>query len=78
MTSIEIALKHIFFEQRMKVSRFCDLNDPFELGCHDAGDRVARQRSKAFAQTANEKFGLICFSDVSFQPSHLFNGLRTA
>lgn len=62
MTSIEIALKHIFFEQSMKVSRFRDLNDPFELGCHDAGDRVARQRSKAFAQTANDKFGLICFS----------------
>lgn len=63
MTSIEVALKHILLEQRMKVSRFKDLNDPFELGCHDTGDRSARARSKAFIQTANEKFGLICFSD---------------
>jgi hypothetical protein len=63
MTSIEVALKHILLEQRMKVSRFKDLNDPFELGCHDVGDRTARVRSKAFIQTANEKFGLICFSD---------------
>jgi len=63
MTSIEVALKHILLEQRLKVSRFRDLNDPFELGCHDTGDRRARERSKAYIQTANEKFGLICFSD---------------
>jgi hypothetical protein len=63
MTSFEMALKHIFLEQRMKVSRFRDLNDPFELSCHDAGDRNARNRMLAFNQTANEKFGLICFSD---------------
>lgn len=63
MTSIDVALGHILLEQRMKVSRFEDLNDPFELGCHDVGDRIARARSKAYIQTANEKFGLICFSD---------------
>jgi hypothetical protein len=63
MTSTEVALKHILPEQRLKVSRFKDLNDPFELGCHDAGDRRARQRTQAFIQTTNEKLGLICFSD---------------
>lgn len=63
MTSIEVALKHILLEQRLKVSRFKDLNDPFELGCHDTGDKRVRRRSKAFIQTAGEKFGLICFSD---------------
>lgn len=63
MTSIEVALKYILLEQRMKVSMFKDLNDPFELGCHDSGDRNVRVRSKAFIQTANEKFGLVCFSD---------------
>lgn len=63
MTSIEVALKYILLEQRMKVSRFRDLNDPFELACHDAGHRGARQRTRAFIKTADEKFGLICFSD---------------
>lgn len=63
MTSMDVALGHILLEQRMKVSRFEDLNDPFELGCHDIGDRKARTHSKAFIQVANERFGLICFSD---------------
>lgn len=63
MTSIDVALRHILLEQRMKVSRFKDLNDPFELACHDVVHRDARTRSKVFIETANEKFGLICFSD---------------
>lgn len=63
MTSIEVALKHIFLEQRVKVSRFKDLNDPFELGCHDFGDQLSRGRLKTFSKMADEKFGLICFSD---------------
>lgn len=63
MTSLEIALKYILLEQRMKVSRFADLNDPFELACHDAGNREIRAHSQAFIETANERFGLICFSD---------------
>lgn len=63
MTSMGVALRHILLEQRMKVSRFEDLNDPFELACHDVGHRDARARSKTFIETANEKFGLICFSD---------------
>lgn len=61
MTSFEVALKHILLEQRMKVSRFQDLNDPFELNCHDAGHKNSRARLEAFGRTANERFGLICF-----------------
>lgn len=63
MTSLNVALKHIFLEQRMKVSRFQDLNDPFELSCHDIGCKNSRDRMGAFRQTANEKLGLICFGD---------------
>jgi hypothetical protein len=63
MTSIDVALRHILLEQRMKVSRFEDLNDPFELACHDVGHRNARVLSKAYIDVAKEKFGLICFSD---------------
>jgi len=63
MTSFEVALKHIITEQRMKVSRFQDLNDPFELTSHDMGDKTVRLKLRAFIAEADKRFGLICFSD---------------
>ena len=63
MTSLEVALKHIISEQRMKVSRFQDLNDPFELTSHDIGDKNVRAKLRAFTAEADKRFGLICFSD---------------
>jgi hypothetical protein len=63
MTSMEIATTYIFPEQRMKVSRFQDLNDPFELGCHDTSAKMDRLRHIQFSNTANMLYGLISFSD---------------
>lgn len=68
MTSLEVAFKYILVEQRMKLSRFNDLNDPFELRCHDLGSTTLRPQSSAFVETANEKLGLICFSDNWHSP----------
>lgn len=63
MTSFDVASKHILPEQRIKVSRFPDLNDPFELAPHDFGDKMARLKLRAYMEEASKRFGLICFSD---------------
>lgn len=63
MTSNEIAFEHIIPEQRMKVSRFPDLNDPFELASHDLGNKSVREKARAYIAEASNRFGLICFSD---------------
>lgn len=47
----------------MKVSRFPDLNDPFELASSDIGDKTSRLRLRAFIAEASSRFGLMCFSD---------------
>lgn len=63
MTSNEIALEHIIPEQRMKVSQFSDLNDPFELASHDLGNKSVREKVRAYIEEASNRLGLICFSD---------------
>ena len=63
MTSFEIAFNHIIPEQRMKVSRFPDLNDPFELAAHDFGNKYARTRLRSYIEVASKRLGLMCFSD---------------
>jgi hypothetical protein len=47
--------------QEVKVSRFDDLNDPFELYGADLSNPAHRRASKHKRQAA-DKFGLICFS----------------
>jgi len=48
--------------QRLKVSRFNDLNDPFELFAAELPDKRRRREFKAWKKEMSEKFGLMCFS----------------
>jgi hypothetical protein len=48
--------------RRIKVSRFQDLNDPFELLAVDIGERDARAPIRDARNRMNERKGLICFS----------------
>lgn len=47
--------------RRLKVSRFQDLNDPFELLAVDIGEREQRAPIRAARDRLNEAKGLICF-----------------
>jgi hypothetical protein len=61
LTGAQFGLSNIAL-RRIKIARFADLNDPFELMGVDIGDRRYR---KAFHETKtqiNEDKGLICFS----------------
>jgi len=48
--------------RRLKVARFEDLNDPFELLGVDIGDRAIRTALRATKKQINDTKGLICFS----------------
>lgn len=48
--------------RRLKVSRFGDLNDPFELLAVDIGERDLRAPIRAARDRLNEGAGLLCFS----------------
>ncbi|MGF6708781.1 DUF2971 domain-containing protein [Pseudomonas frederiksbergensis] len=48
--------------RRLKVSTFTDLNDSFELLCHDAGDEATRKSLNEFKQVISKKSSLLCFS----------------
>jgi hypothetical protein len=47
--------------QRLKVSRFENLNDPFELFALNRHTQAARKASKRFAADFNTTHGLLCF-----------------
>lgn len=47
---------------RLKVSRFSDLNDPFELMGVNVGDKAVRKAFKATRDKLNEERGMICFT----------------
>lgn len=47
---------------RLKVSRFSDLNDPFELLGVNLGDRAVRKAFRATRDQLNENQGLVCFT----------------
>jgi hypothetical protein len=63
MTAHEIATEHILREQRMKLSLFHELNDPFELQPHSLNDKDMRRISRALQSHITKSKGLICFSD---------------
>jgi len=48
--------------RRIKISRFSDLNDPFELLAVDLADKSHRAAFKKWKDEENSKNGLICFS----------------
>jgi hypothetical protein len=60
-TSDKYALD-VIANQRMKVSRFDDLNDPFELHAVDLQDRQYRNEFIAFKQHMSERIGILRFS----------------
>lgn len=47
---------------QIKVSRFNDLNDPFELYAQNLSIQSHRERFRCFKHWADERFGLLCFS----------------
>ena len=48
--------------QRLKIARINELNDPFELLAADLLDKRDRQAFVKFKNQINEKFGIVCFS----------------
>ncbi|MFH0132246.1 DUF2971 domain-containing protein [Variovorax sp. VaC1] len=48
--------------QRLKVSRFVDLNDPFELMGVNVNDSITRKAFRATRDELNKTKGLICFT----------------
>lgn len=63
LTSAQFSLSNIAL-RRMKVSRFSELNDPFELLALDLGNRDLRIGIKAKKTQINKNEGLICFSET--------------
>jgi len=57
----QFALSNIALCQ-IKISRFPDLNDPFELLAVDLSDREHRAAFRKTKEPINENRGLICFS----------------
>ncbi|MBP0945811.1 DUF2971 domain-containing protein [Pseudomonas alliivorans] len=49
-------------KRRIKVSTFDDLNDPFELMCHDTSDPRLRSQLNQLKQTVEKEQGILCFS----------------
>jgi hypothetical protein len=60
-TSAEYAVNNIALG-RLKVARFSDLNDPFELLPVNLSDREIRRAAEEFKDKYNEHTGLLCFS----------------
>ena len=52
----------ILRERRLKLSRFYESNDPFELNVIDSRDRESRKIVQLIERYHNEKAGMICCS----------------
>jgi len=63
MTSHRIAVDHILAERRLKLSRFDELNDPFELKPHTLADKDLRRFTRLLENEYFSRKGLLCFSD---------------
>ena len=61
MMEAKWALRRAIKNQRLKVSRFENLNDPFELFALNRHTQAARKASKKFAADFNATHGLLCF-----------------
>ena len=61
LTSAEFGISNIAFG-RLKVARFSDLNDPFELMAVNLREKRARQVIRDFKEEYNTRTGLLCFS----------------
>ncbi len=61
LTGSQFAISNIAL-RRIKVSRFSDLNDPFELLAVDLSDKVHRAAFRKTKSELNQNRGLVCFS----------------
>lgn len=67
LTGAQFALNNLALH-RIKISRFEDLNDPFELLGVDVGNKEHRAAFRATKEQINEGKGLICFSKSWHNP----------
>src|ERR1035437_1262268 len=61
LTGAQFALSNLAL-RRIKISRFEDLNDPFELLGVDVGDKAYRAAFRATKEQISASRGLVCFS----------------
>jgi len=61
LTGSQFAVSNLAL-RRIKIARFADLNDPFELLGVDIGNKEHRSAFRATKDQLNESKGLICFS----------------
>ncbi|MHC5147272.1 DUF2971 domain-containing protein [Stenotrophomonas rhizophila] len=61
LTSSHFAISNIALK-RVKVSRFSDLNDPFELLAVNLADKASRKYFREERERVNQERGLICLS----------------
>jgi len=67
LTSAEYAISNIALG-RIKVSRFSDLNDPFELLALRVSERQVRDFGRLLREEYDKSTGLICFSKNWISP----------
>ena len=67
LTGAQFALSNLAL-RRIKIARFEDLNDPFELLGVDVRDRKLRTALRTTKKKINESKGLICFSKSWHNP----------
>jgi Protein of unknown function (DUF2971) len=61
-TGPEHAISNIVF-RRLKISRFSELNDPFELMGQNFGDQAVRKLVREHKNKFNEQNGTVCFGE---------------
>ena len=67
LTGAQYALSNIAL-RRIKIARFEDLNDPFELLGADLGQERFRPALRAMRKDINSRRGLVCFSKAWSNP----------
>lgn len=67
LTSAEYAISNIALK-RLKVSRYQDLNDPFELLAADLSDKKIRKELRKIKKEIESTQGIICFSTTWNNP----------
>ena len=67
LTSAEYAISNLALK-RIKVSRYQDLNDPFELLAADLSDKTVRRQLRKIKKKIADEQGIICFSTTWNNP----------
>ncbi len=67
LTEARWAVQDIY-RKRLKISRFSELNDPFELLAADQRDRASRRPMREWAAQVNQEEGVLCFTKTWHDP----------